>query len=108
MGSLRYSQSTRDLLQYSTFGTVETILPKESDPVSRPKKFETKLAELESIATTMEKGDLSLEDALKQFEKGVKLAKDCQSTLAEAEQRVQVLTEEHGELFLEDWEEEDE
>lgn len=63
------------------------------------KRFESKISDLEAIVKTMEKGDLSLEEALSQFEKGVKLAKECQKALSEAEQKVRVLTEdESGEL----------
>lgn len=62
--------------------------------------FEKSLSELENLVTEMEKGDMSLEDSLKAFEAGIKLTRDCQSRLTEAEQRVQMLIEEQGELHI--------
>lgn len=55
--------------------------------------FEDNLSELENIVTQLESNQLSLEDALKAFEKGVKLSQDCQSVLTQAEQKVQILLE---------------
>ena len=56
--------------------------------------FEAQVAELETIVKAMEQGDLPLEEALKQFEQGVKLTKNCQQMLDQARQRIQVLSEE--------------
>ena len=56
--------------------------------------FNKGLAELEMIINKMESGNLSLEDSLKYFEKGVKLHRKCHSALADAEQRVNILSEE--------------
>ena len=53
--------------------------------------LEKAMAELEKIVTQLEGGDLSLEKSLQQFEKGVRLSRECQSALNEAEQKVQVL-----------------
>ncbi len=53
--------------------------------------FEKALAELEKLVETMEAGDMSLEDSLKQFERGVALTRSCQKALADAEQKVQIL-----------------
>lgn len=53
--------------------------------------FETQLTELESIVDQLESGELPLEDALKVFEKGVKLSRQCQQLLSEAEQKVTIL-----------------
>ena len=62
--------------------------------------FESALAELEQLVETMEKGDLTLEESLKQFERGVSLTRTCQKALAEAEQKVRILTRDNeaGEL----------
>ena len=60
--------------------------------------FETSLNELETLVNQIEQGDLSLEDALGAFEQGVKLTRECQSILDQAEQKVQVLIEKNGEL----------
>ena len=59
---------------------------------SQPVSFETQLQRLESIVTSMEQGELSLDEALKHFEEGVKLTQSCQQTLEQARQRVQILT----------------
>ena len=53
--------------------------------------FEGSLKKLESIVSKMEEGELSLEQALKEFEVGVSLARQCQTALQEAELRVEHL-----------------
>lgn len=53
--------------------------------------FENKLSRLEEIVAKMEGGDLSLEDSLKFFEEGVKLSRECNTQLAQAEQKVKLL-----------------
>lgn len=53
--------------------------------------FEKSLAELEALVETLEKGELPLEETLKQFERGISLTKHCQQELKSAEQRVEVL-----------------
>jgi exodeoxyribonuclease VII small subunit len=60
--------------------------------------FEESLAALEKIVTQLETGDLPLERALEIFEDGVGLARRCQSQLADAERKVELLLREHGEL----------
>lgn len=60
--------------------------------------FEKSLKEIESIQKKLEDGDLSLEESLRQFEKGSKLIKECRVALEKAEQRVQILTGEDGKL----------
>lgn len=59
-------------------------------------EFEKSLADLEALVSSMEEGDLSLEDSLKSFEKGIKLTRDCQTALRAAEQKVQILINENG------------
>lgn len=54
--------------------------------------FEKSIAELESIVMQLEKGELSLEDSLKQFEKGINLARKCEETLNKAEQKIELLS----------------
>ncbi len=63
--------------------------------------FEKTLAELEQLVETMEKGDLSLEESLKHFERGVELTKSCQQALSEAEQKVSILLNKNGKSELE-------
>lgn len=53
--------------------------------------FETSLAQLEQLVTAMESGEMSLEESLKSFEQGVKLTRECQQALQEAEQKVELL-----------------
>jgi exodeoxyribonuclease VII small subunit len=66
-------------------------------PMSKPVKpeqaptFESALAELESIVTRMEGGQLSLELSLNAYKRGAELLKFCQAQLADAEQQVKVL-----------------
>ncbi len=62
--------------------------------------FETQLKELEKVITRLEQGDVSLEESLKLFEKGVQLASACQSALQEAEQKVQILAQANGDSQL--------
>jgi exodeoxyribonuclease VII small subunit len=54
--------------------------------------LETALKELESLVERMEQGDLSLEESLKLFERGIKLTRMCQSALKSAQQKVEVLS----------------
>lgn len=54
--------------------------------------FEDSLSELEALVERMEGGELSLEDALAAFERGVALTRSCQQALQAAEQRVEILT----------------
>ena len=53
--------------------------------------FEDSLAKLESIVDALEYNDVSLEESVKKFEEGIKLVKDCQSQLKEAELKVNKL-----------------
>lgn len=53
--------------------------------------FENSLQELEKIVQKLEDGDLSLEESLKHFEDGVKLSRECQERLNQAERRIEVL-----------------
>ena len=58
--------------------------------------FEKALENLEELVSSMENGELSLEDSLKAFERGIKLTRECQTALRDAEQKVQVLINEEG------------
>jgi len=71
----------------------------------QPKKidFESAMAELESLINRMENDDLSLEESLKDFEKGISLTRMCQASLKDAEQRIKILTADGAqELILDD------
>ncbi len=71
--------------------------------------FEKKLGRLEEIVGKMETGELSLEDSLKLFEEGVKLSRDCNVQLSEAEQKVKLLlgVDENGQAQTRDFAAED-
>ncbi|MFK7816682.1 MAG: exodeoxyribonuclease VII small subunit [Gammaproteobacteria bacterium] len=56
--------------------------------------FEKSLKQLETLVDKLEKGDLSLEDSLKNFENGVKLTRECRQALQKAEQKISVLSKE--------------
>jgi exodeoxyribonuclease VII small subunit len=67
-----------------------------SEKDEKPVEFEAALEELETLVTRMEEGELPLEEALKQFERGIRLTRDCQKALREAEQKVDLLMEQAG------------
>ena len=55
--------------------------------------FESTIAELETLVEEMEHGDISLEESLKKFERGIELTRNCQKALEDAEQKVKILVE---------------
>ena len=65
--------------------------------------FEATLEELDTIVEQMESGDLALEDALKNFERGIALAREGQSKLSQAEQRVSILLEKQDDADITDF-----
>jgi exodeoxyribonuclease VII small subunit len=58
---------------------------------ARTPDFEQSLGELEAVVERLEHGELTLEEALKQFERGIALARSCQASLKVAEQKVEIL-----------------
>ena len=58
---------------------------------AKPKTFETSLEELERIVRELEQGELTLENSLELFEQGVKLSRECQDRLTQAERRIEIL-----------------
>lgn len=64
--------------------------------MSKPISFEKSLSQLQNIVTQLEKGELSLEDSLEQFEKGIALARECQDLLNKAEQKIEILSANHN------------
>lgn len=75
----------------------------------KAQSFENSLAELEKIVGKLEQGDLALEDSLELFERGVKLSRECQERLSQAERRIEVLLKgRNGEPLLESLEEDSE
>ena len=65
--------------------------------------FEANMQQLADIVEKIEGGELSLEEAMQQFEKGVKLTKDCHLALQTAEQKVKILLEQAGNYTLEEF-----
>jgi exodeoxyribonuclease VII small subunit len=65
--------------------------------------FESALAELESLVSHMEQGDISLEESLRLYERGIKLSHLCQEALCNAEQRIQILQERQGKEQINDF-----
>lgn len=83
-------------------------MPKtESNQDQEEFRFEAALSELEQLVEQMEQGELTLEDSLKHFERGIALTRACQQALKEAEQKVQVLLENEGKPVIEPFESED-
>lgn len=66
--------------------------------------FERALDELEKLVQRMEEGDLSLEESLKLYERGMELSRACQKALEAAEKRIRVLSEQNGKPELEPFE----
>lgn len=67
-----------------------TAVPAEPSPVA---DFEASLEQLEALVERMESGDMSLEDSLAAYERGVGLYRRCQSALEQAELRVRLLSD---------------
>ena len=76
----------------------DTLNPTAGKKLEPPKKadFERSLARLEEIVKRLENANLSLDDAMKLFEEGVELTRDCQKQLEEAEGRVEILLKKAG------------
>jgi exodeoxyribonuclease VII small subunit len=75
-------------------------MPRPADTPTNPPaatnevaEFEKSLDELETLVARMEQGDLSLDDSLKSFERGIALYRSCRSALEQAELRVRLLSD---------------
>jgi len=68
--------------------------PPDSD--STPASFESALEQLEGTVARLEEGEMPLEEALELFESGVKLSRQCSTTLEEAERRIEILVADRG------------
>lgn len=62
------------------------------------KTFEEQMEELENIVTELEKGDLNLDESVAKFEEGMKLSKDCNKLLEQAEKKITILLQEDDEI----------
>lgn len=68
------------------------------------KSFEESISELEEIVVRLESGNVTLDESLELFEKGIKLSKNCQKMLDTAEKKVSILmTTDDGEIVKEDF-----
>jgi exodeoxyribonuclease VII small subunit len=70
--------------------------PQQDSAQAQPARFDEALGELEKLVETLEQGDLSLEDSLSHFERGIGLARECRESLHGAEQQVRMLLERDG------------
>ena len=73
-------------------------------PDSKAPDFEQALAELEGLVERLEHGDLPLDEALKAFERGVALTRQCQSSLQAAQQKVEILLKRDSRAQIEPFE----
>lgn len=72
--------------------------------MAEKKTFESSVAELEKIVAQLEGGDVTLDESLTLFERGIKLSKSCQKMLDEAEKKVSILmTTDDGEIVKEEF-----
>ena len=60
--------------------------------------FEEQIEKLEGIVEELENGNLSLEDSVTKFEEGIKISKECNKTLEEAEKKITILINRDGEI----------
>jgi exodeoxyribonuclease VII small subunit len=75
--------------------TANPASTKKTEPPKKP-DFECSLTRLEEIVGKLESANLSLDDAMKLFEEGVQLSRDCQKYLEEAEGKVEILLKKAG------------
>lgn len=60
--------------------------------------FEKNMSDLENIVTELEKGDLNLDESISKFEEGIKISKQCNKILEDAEKKIIILLEKDGEV----------
>lgn len=65
--------------------------------------FEESMENLEKIVEELEKGDLNLDDSIKKFEEGMKISKQCNEYLENAEKKITVLINENGNIKEEEF-----
>ena len=83
---------------------MNTPAPKKPEPPKKP-DFERSLARLEEVVRRLESPQLSLDEAMKLFEEGVALSRECQKQLEEAEGKVEILLKKaDGKLLAEPFE----
>lgn len=95
----RFSNIAPDQLECGFNHPFQVFILSQQDTATP--NFETALAELEALVERMESGDMTLEDSLLAFERGVKLTHQCQDALAQAEQKVAILSQNTPDAALE-------
>ena len=60
--------------------------------------FEKNMSDLENIVTELEKGDLNLDESISKFEEGIKISKECNKILEDAEKKITILLQKDGEI----------
>ncbi len=65
--------------------------------------FEDSMKRLEEIVNELEKGDLNLDESVKKFEEGMKISKQCNKILQDAEKKITILLENDGEIIEENF-----
>lgn len=68
------------------------------------KSFEEQIEKLEGIVAELEKGELNLDDSVSKFEEGIKISKECNKILEEAEKKITILVNRDGEMTEENFE----
>lgn len=68
------------------------------------KSFEEKIEDLEQIVKELEKGDLNLDNSVSKFEEGIKISKECNKILEEAEKKITILLNQDGQIKEENFE----
>lgn len=71
---------------------------KGAKKMENEKSFEEMIVELEDIVKSLEKDNLNLDESITKFENGMKIAKECNQKIEEAEKRITILLNENGEL----------
>ena len=71
------------------------------------KSFEEQMENLEKIVAELENGNLNLDESVNKFEEGIKISKDCNKILEEAEKKITILVNENGEMKEENFETEE-
>ena len=71
------------------------------------KSFEEQMESLEKIVAELENGNLNLDESVNKFEEGLKISKECNKILEEAEKKITILVNENGEIKEENFETEE-
>lgn len=74
-----------------------TVARRTTKKAEQMPDFEAALVELENLVEVMETGEITLEESLAHFERGIKLTRQCQQALKQAEQKVRILMQDNGE-----------